>query len=66
MTVNTQVLEWTETDLGVAGELREVVRAPAPVLSAVGETAYRVWPCLARPCSSSASATWRPSVELCA
>ena len=38
MTVNTQVLEWTETDLGVAGELREVVRAPAPVLSAVGET----------------------------
>lgn len=38
MAVNTRVLEWTETDLGVAGERREVVRAPAPVLSAVGET----------------------------
>ena len=38
MAVNTRVLEWTETDLGVAGELREVVRAPAAVLSAVGET----------------------------
>lgn len=37
MSVNTQVLEWTETDLGVAGELREVVRAPATVLSTVGE-----------------------------
>ena len=37
MGVNTRVLEWTETDLGVAGELREVVRAPAAVLSTVGE-----------------------------
>ena len=37
MSVNTRVLEWTETDLGVAGELREVVRAPAAVLSTVGE-----------------------------
>jgi peptide deformylase len=36
MAVNTRVLEWTETDLGVTGELREVVRAPAHVLSAVG------------------------------
>ncbi|HEY0645228.1 MAG TPA: peptide deformylase [Nocardioides sp.] len=36
MTVNTRVLEWTEADLGVAGALREVVRAPAPVLSTVG------------------------------
>jgi peptide deformylase len=36
MTVNTRVLEWTETDLGVAGQLREVVRAPAAVLSTVG------------------------------
>ena len=26
MGVNTRVLEWTESDLGVAGELREVVR----------------------------------------
>ena len=38
MAVNTRVLEWTETDLGVAGERREVVRAPATVLSTVGET----------------------------
>jgi peptide deformylase len=38
MAVNTRVLEWTETELGVAGQLREVVRAPAAVLSAVGET----------------------------
>ena len=38
MAVNTRVLEWTETDLGVAGERREVVRAPATVLSSVGET----------------------------
>jgi peptide deformylase len=37
MSINTRVLEWTETDLGVAGELREVVRAPATVLSTVGE-----------------------------
>ena len=37
MGVNTTVLEWTESDLGVAGELREVVRAPAAVLSTPGE-----------------------------
>jgi peptide deformylase len=36
MAVNTRVLEWTETDLGVAGQLREVVRAPAHVLSTNG------------------------------
>ena len=38
MTVNTRVLEWTESDLDATGALREVVRAPAPVLSAVGES----------------------------
>lgn len=38
MVVNTRVLEWAETDLGVAGEVREVVRAPATVLSTLGET----------------------------
>jgi peptide deformylase len=38
MAVNTRVLGWTETDLGVAGERREVVRAPATVLYSVGET----------------------------
>ena len=38
MTVNTRVLEWTESDLDATGALREVVRAPAAVLSAVGET----------------------------
>ncbi|MCP3422984.1 peptide deformylase [Nocardioides pinisoli] len=38
MVVNTRVLEWAETDLGVAGEVREVVRAPAAVLSTLGET----------------------------
>ena len=38
MSLNPRVLEWTETDLGVAGELREVVRAPAGVLSTHGET----------------------------
>jgi peptide deformylase len=37
MSVNARVLAWTETDLGVAGTLREVVRAPASVLSAVGD-----------------------------
>lgn len=36
MSVNPRVLAWTETDLGVAGTLREVVRAPAAVLSTVG------------------------------
>ena len=38
MTVNTRVLEWTESDLYATGSLREVVRAPAPVLSTVGDT----------------------------
>ncbi|TGN64003.1 peptide deformylase [Nocardioides eburneiflavus] len=37
MSVNPRVLAWTEADLGVAGELREVVRAPAAVLSTVGD-----------------------------
>lgn len=37
MSVNPRVLAWTETDLGVAGTLREVVRAPAAVLSTVGD-----------------------------
>ena len=36
MSVNPRVLAWAETDLGVTGTLREVVRAPAAVLSAVG------------------------------
>ena len=38
MTVNTRVLEWTESDLDATGALREVVRAPAAVLSTAGET----------------------------
>jgi peptide deformylase len=38
MTVNTRVLAWTEADLDVAGTLREVVRAPASVLSTLGDT----------------------------
>ena len=37
MSVNPRVLASTEADLGVAGTLREVVRAPAAVLSAVGD-----------------------------
>lgn len=37
MGTNTRVLEWTESDLGVAGSVREVVRAPATVLSTVGD-----------------------------
>ena len=37
MTANPRVRDWTEAELDVPGELREVVRAPAPVLSAVGE-----------------------------
>jgi peptide deformylase len=37
MSVNPRVLAWTVADLGVAGTLREVVRAPAAVLSAVGD-----------------------------
>ncbi len=38
MGINPRVLDWTESDLGVAGSLREVVRAPAAVLSTVGDT----------------------------
>lgn len=38
MGTNPRVLEWTESDLGVAGSLREVVRAPAAVLATVGDT----------------------------
>lgn len=37
MGTNPRVLEWTESDLGVAGSVREVVRAPATVLSTVGD-----------------------------
>ena len=37
MTSNPRVRDWTEAELGVAGVLREVVRAPAPVLSTLGE-----------------------------
>jgi peptide deformylase len=37
MTVNARVLEWTEADLDAAGTVREVVRAPAAVLSADGD-----------------------------
>ena len=38
MGINSRVLEWTESDLGVAGSLRDVVRAPAGVLSTPGAT----------------------------
>lgn len=38
MGINPRVLEWTESDLGVTGSLREVVRAPAAVLSTAGDT----------------------------
>jgi peptide deformylase len=38
MSLNPRVLEWTEPDLGVAGGVREVVRAPAAVLSTPGRT----------------------------
>lgn len=37
MGTNPRVLEWTESDLAVAGSLREVVRAPAAVLSTPGD-----------------------------
>ena len=37
MTTNSRVRDWTEAELDAPGELREVVRAPAPVLSSVGE-----------------------------
>lgn len=36
--MNPTVLAWTEADLGVTGALREVVRAPAAVLSTAGAT----------------------------
>jgi peptide deformylase len=36
MGTNPRVVAWTESDLGVAGSLRDVVRAPASVLSTVG------------------------------
>lgn len=38
MGTNPRVLEWSESDLGVAGSLRDVVRAPATVLSTRGDT----------------------------
>ncbi len=38
MGTNPRVLEWTESDLGVAGSQRDVVRAPAGVLSTVGHS----------------------------
>ena len=34
--VNPRVLAWSEADLGVTGSVRDVVRAPAAVLSAPG------------------------------
>jgi len=34
--VNDRVLSWTEDELGVEGRVLDVVRAPAPVLSAPG------------------------------
>ena len=37
MGINRRVLDWTEAELGVAGAVRDVVRAPAGVLSTVGE-----------------------------
>lgn len=36
--VNARVADWTEAELGVVGTLREVVTAPADVLSTVGAT----------------------------
>lgn len=38
MATNPTVRAWTETDLGVPGVLRDVVRAPAAVLSTDGAT----------------------------
>lgn len=34
---SARVAAWTEADLGIDGTVREVVRAPAPVLATVGE-----------------------------
>jgi peptide deformylase len=36
MAANPRVRDWAETELGVPGALREVVRAPAPALSVQG------------------------------
>ena len=41
---STRLAEWTEAELGVPGRVLDVVRAPAPVLSAAGDT---VDPCAA-------------------
>ena len=38
MGTNPRVLEWTESDLGASGSPRDVVRAPAAVLSTDGVT----------------------------
>ena len=38
MGTNPRVLAWTESDLGASGSLRDVVRAPAAVLSTDGVT----------------------------
>ena len=37
MSVNPRVRDWTEAELAVTGTVRDVVRAPAAVLSAPGE-----------------------------
>jgi len=37
MTLNERVSAWTEAELGVEGRVRDVVRAPSPVLSTRGE-----------------------------
>ena len=37
MGINPRVLDWTDAELGVTGAVRDVVRAPAAVLSSVGE-----------------------------
>ena len=36
MALNERVLAWTEAELGVEGRVRDVVRAPAAVLSTPG------------------------------
>ncbi|MGH3360865.1 MAG: peptide deformylase [Nocardioides sp.] len=36
--INGQVARWSESSLGVAGRVLEVVRAPAPVLSSAGDS----------------------------
>ncbi len=37
MAINPRLRDWTEADLAVSGVVREVVRAPAAVLSTLGE-----------------------------